>query len=666
VEKGARFGVRYVIMGECGPSACANGPIFKGEFQLEEDEPLTCSNSINDTSQRILALLLFLPAILGMLSSRFTVYLPRTQNLVVGDREQVVQLIIPTEGLKQTTTRSDTPRLADTTSEMIEPSPTSVPKIVPETQLFPLAEDTQPTEPEIVDEVSIQRERIQQLKISNTGDPYTSVVFAGEYRELTYKDQLVEPTQIILHWDGQPGTSYGWTTRKTFNGLSEIRERSELLEDGTINVEVRSTNAHFGVDKEGVVQFLPMYEGYVQHSYGAFGYYDAINIEMAGNNFTSEDGVSNVPQEEIEHTLNLVINLMIQYEITFDKVVGHYERDTYTDQYGMVHERGKLDPGREFMGYFRTLLAEWLNGEGIDMGQPLADTPYQVIGIPLHANSPYEGYAKSEASTEWGRLFTDRTQEYLPVAPEDLPPQSVTQTRNRENLLRTIGWFNIEESQRYQPLIRKDEKGYEYVAMTYCNILAWDISTALQVPLPRYAPQLDPTTEKVEVSKTTANWLYLWLTREGEENFGWQAGNGEDAGWREVTAEEAQELANRGQPVVAVAYHSTGHGHIAFVMPGQGILIDDVFYPILANVGRETRVGLSAYEGFQLHLMARDLENEMPIRYFTNSGRYEFIETAGTSSLHAGTFIDMEQRYTQTKIHVKGQVEGVGLAEIGS
>ncbi len=585
-------------------------------------------NLIHDTGQMLLGILLILPASLGMLSSGFNVRLPRIQNLLVGDREPAIQLVIPAEDTKQTTEKLDKLQLIDTPAEAIELSPTLVPTIVPETQLSLVAEDAQPAKPEIEDEISVQQERIQQLKISNTGDPYTSVMFSGEYRELSFKDQIVEPAQIILHWDGQPGSPYGWTTRTTFNGLSEIIERSELLEDSTINMEERSSNSHFGIDKDGVVQFLPMYEGFVQHSYGAFGYYDAINIEMAGNSFTFEDGISNVPQEEIEHTLDLVINLMIQYDIEFDQVVGHYERDTYTDQHGRVHERGKLDPGREFVGYFKTLLAERFDGEGIDMGQPLAETASQVVSIPLQTKSPYEGYAESEVSPEWGRLFTDRTQEYLPVAPEDLPPESITQTRNRENLLRIIGWFNIEDSQRYQPLMREDEKGYEYAAVTYCNILAWDISTALQVPLPRFAPQLNPYTEKVEVSKTTANWLYQWLTGEGPEKYGWQAGVGEKAGWSEVTAEEAQELANSGQPVVGVAYNPAGRGHIAFVMPGEGIIMDNVFYPVLANAGRETKVEINAYEGFQKHLTNVDLENEMPIRYFTNSGGYEFVEPA--------------------------------------
>jgi hypothetical protein len=38
------------------------------------------------------------------------------------------------------------------------------------------------------------------------------------------------------------------------------------------NAEMRNSNAHFGVGRDGtIVQFLPMYETTVQ-SYGAFGF----------------------------------------------------------------------------------------------------------------------------------------------------------------------------------------------------------------------------------------------------------------------------------------------------------------------------------------------------------------------------------------------------------
>ncbi|HLD30556.1 MAG TPA: helix-hairpin-helix domain-containing protein, partial [bacterium] len=371
----------------------------------------------------------------------------------------------------------------------IQPTQTTAEEIRP---TEPSAEEIQPSEPADVEEA--EAAVIEQLRISNTGDPNTPVRFSEDYRELPFEDRLVTPAQIILHWDGQPGAPAGWNTRITYNGLSGVMERSELLEDGTIRVEERSTNSHFGVDRNGAVQFLPMYEGFVQRSYGAFGYYDAINIEMAGNNFNYSNGISNVPQEELDHTLNLVVELMLQYDIPYDQVVGHYERDTYTDQYGTVHERGKPDPGPAFMEYFRTLLAGRLNERGIDMGQPGAEISgetaaelapaLEIITIPLLTSSPYPGYADSEASPEGGMLFINRGQEYLPIAPEEMPPAEVTQERSRENLLGIIDWFNIEESMRYQP-----SENY-----TYCNILAWDLSTALGVPLPRYAPQLNPYT----------------------------------------------------------------------------------------------------------------------------------------------------------------------------
>jgi len=211
------------------------------------------------------------------------------------------------------------------------------------------------------------------FRTSNTGNPNAIVRFSEDYRELPYKDVVVDPAMIILHWDGQPGQPSAWNRNVTFNGLSGVRERYELLDNGMIQSEIRASNSHFGVDKEGITQYLPMFEDYVQHSFGAFGYYDAINIEMSGSYFTYEDGKTNVPEQEVENALDLVVKLMLQYNIQYEDVVGHYERDTYIDSEGVEHHNGKPDPGPEFLGYFKEELKERLNLFGFDLGQPGVD-----------------------------------------------------------------------------------------------------------------------------------------------------------------------------------------------------------------------------------------------------------------------------------------------------
>ena len=59
------------------------------------------------TGLKLLVILLIPPAILGMVSSRFFVRSPKTQNLSVGDSEPAIQLVIPAEDIKQITEKFD-------------------------------------------------------------------------------------------------------------------------------------------------------------------------------------------------------------------------------------------------------------------------------------------------------------------------------------------------------------------------------------------------------------------------------------------------------------------------------------------------------------------------------------------------------------------------------
>lgn len=161
------------------------------------------------------------------------------------------------------------------------------------------------------------------------------VVFtpAADYQELPadcYADRLIQPGEIILHWDGNRNGRELWKAVITYQTLAYLRQ-----------------SAHFAVDDGRVLQMLPMYRAQVQESHGAQGYnWIAINVEMAGRDF---DQPEFAPAEaQIWRTLRLVSALMDYYSIPFEKVLGHYERDA----------RGlKRDPGEQFMADFRELLA---------------------------------------------------------------------------------------------------------------------------------------------------------------------------------------------------------------------------------------------------------------------------------------------------------------------
>jgi hypothetical protein len=160
------------------------------------------------------------------------------------------------------------------------------------------------------------------------------VVFTppDDYQELPadcYSPALIQPGEIILHWDGNRNGRELWKAVITYQTLAYVRQ-----------------SAHFAVDDGRALQMLPMYRRSVQESYGAMGYnWIAINVEMAGRDFDLPEFAPAEPQ--VARTLRLVSQLMDFYHLPFEKVVGHYERD----------DRGlKQDPGVKFMASFREKL----------------------------------------------------------------------------------------------------------------------------------------------------------------------------------------------------------------------------------------------------------------------------------------------------------------------
>jgi len=152
------------------------------------------------------------------------------------------------------------------------------------------------------------------------------------YHELPrecYQPNLIQPLEIIIHWDGNTRGRDLWVTAVTFETLKLV-----------------SQSSHFAVDHKRVWQMLPMYRTLVQESHGAKGYnWEAINIEMAGIYFDQPDHYP--PENEIRQTVRLTSQLMDFYGIAFEHVVGHFERD----------DRGlKEDPGVKFMADFRERL----------------------------------------------------------------------------------------------------------------------------------------------------------------------------------------------------------------------------------------------------------------------------------------------------------------------
>jgi hypothetical protein len=128
-------------------------------------------------------------------------------------------------------------------------------------------------------------------------------------------------------------------------------------------------------------------------------------------------------------------------------------------------------------------------------------------------------------------------------------PSITSDINNRSAVLYTdvINQFQVETNGRYAV----NKNGH---IGTYCNIFMWDVTRAMGAEIPHYYDASTGEPMKYgddDANEMTANRIYDWLQKYGE-----------DYGWFEVTAPEAQELANQGRPVVtALRNMDGGHGH---------------------------------------------------------------------------------------------------------
>ncbi len=195
---------------------------------------------------------------------------------------------------------------------------------------------------------------------------------------------------IILHWDGQEGSPYGWTTNGTYRGLGF------------------ETSAHFAVGTDGVLQMLPMTNTTVARSQGAIGRNDqAINIEMAGFNFDATPPT----QKEIDASINLIIKLMQVYHLTINDVFGHSEQDTINSN-GQAcvmgvdpdcRDRYKSDPGKEFLDKIRKEVANRLMNQSPTTPAPLLPAP-----LPSDTCPEPECITEKDCLLNYGQGYTCR------------------------------------------------------------------------------------------------------------------------------------------------------------------------------------------------------------------------------------------------------------------
>lgn len=168
--------------------------------------------------------------------------------------------------------------------------------------------------------------------------------------------------------------------------------------------------------------------------------------------------------------------------------------------------------------------------------------------------------------------------------------------RSPAALREVLDQFNVETSTRYTPYRNGN---------TYCNIFVWDATNALGCEVPHYVdyatgePRYYPDVSGAY--ELDANGVHDWLVNKGAEY-----------GWREVTAEEAQAWANKGNPVVAARKKSGGIGHVQMVCPSKDGSYDPVNGPTVTQAGSKN----SNYT-YQSNIYGS--ESQKQVRYFVHA-----------------------------------------------
>lgn len=165
--------------------------------------------------------------------------------------------------------------------------------------------------------------------------------------------------------------------------------------------------------------------------------------------------------------------------------------------------------------------------------------------------TPSQSYAAASTGPAPGTTSQNVGQ---PASP---PHTNAPGQRSRSAYDQVIDQFAVHVNARYAI---RDTSG-DGVDDTFCNIFAWDVMSAMGVQLPHWtyrdgAPA--PPGYGNGGFELDANSVNSWLNNHG-------AGHG----WKKVSADEAQALANQGMPVVASQKNPGGIGHIGVVRPGE-------------------------------------------------------------------------------------------------
>jgi peptidoglycan hydrolase-like protein with peptidoglycan-binding domain len=198
--------------------------------------------------------------------------------------------------------------------------------------------------------------------------------------------------------------------------------------------------------------------------------------------------------------------------------------------------------------------------------------------------------------------------------PVDAPIQGDPKQRNAATYDAVIDQFAVGVNPRYTPKPKT----------TYCNIFLWDVTRAMGSEIPHWVDgQGNPSKPSTKNKELTANATFEWLRKHGGR-FGWRCLG--SASKPEASApaskwpalwQEAQNLANRGFPVIGIWSNPGGIGHVGVVRPGQA----SANGPALAQAGAKNFNHGHVHEGF----------GNRPVEYWVNDSGTAVASAGGGS-----------------------------------
>lgn len=170
----------------------------------------------------------------------------------------------------------------------------------------------------------------------------------------------------------------------------------------------------------------------------------------------------------------------------------------------------------------------------------------------------------------------------LPQSRENKPRYTNSVGQRSAGALNTVlDQFEVTSNSRY----RRASNGN-----TYCNIFAWDVTSALGCQIPHWTlNNLIADSSARGAKEMNVNATYAWLN-----------GYGGMYGWYKVSGYDAQQRADNGYPTVAVWKNPNGgSGHIAVVRPqGGGYSYSDSMGPVVAQAGASNYNYINVSNGF--------------------------------------------------------------------